>query len=264
MPKLIRRGSGQEHELADGAVLIGRSSNNGVQVNEKQVSRSHCRIEGPAGGWVLIDDGSKIGTFANGRRVRQHRLQHGDEIKVGSACFTFDEAAPRPSAETQAGPVAPAPSEQPADAERPRGRRLLGVVPVALGGLVALGVIGGLIVLVVATRQTPRRVVHQAADRLARRDAEALWRLVANGRKRQITFDEFKDQVKLLPDNVVRAVRGLETGAERRVALGVVVPVALQIDGMRVADEVVLYREDGDWRIHSVPVHRLRELVPGD
>jgi len=276
MPKLVRRGTGQEHELADGTVRIGRSSKNDVQVIDRHVSRAHCRIEGPAGGWVLTDDSSTIGTFVNGRRVRQHRLQHGDEIKVSSARFTFDETPVRPSAETQVGSAATAPSEaspegpsdEPAkeqaeaNGERSRGRRLLGLLPVVLGTVVAVGVIGGLIALVVSTRQTPRRVVRQAADRLGRRDAEALWRLVTDDRKQQITLDEFKDQVKLLPDKVLRAARDLEIGVERRVELGVVVPVALQVDGVRVADEVVLYREDGNWRIHSVPVHRIRELVP--
>lgn len=271
MPKLIRRDTGEEHELADGVTRIGRLSASNIQVFEKQVSRSHCDIEGPAGGWLLTDHGSKLGTFVNGRRVRQHYLHAGDLVKVGSAVFTFDDGTP-PHTKPDMHPLSEAPAEQlvppdPDELAEPEGARrrwsVVGVLPLAVGGVVVLAVVGGLLALAFATRQTPRRVVRRAAELVSRRDAEGLWRLVSAERQQQITLDEFRDQLRLVPEAVVAAMPGLEIGAERRVDVGVVVPVALEVEGRRVADEIVLFREDGDWKIHAVPMGRLRELAPG-
>jgi len=257
MPKLIRHDTKDEHDLRDGANVIGRSSSSDIQIRARQVSRTHCKIEGPAGGWVVTDCGSTLGTYVNGKRVRQHRLQQHDEIKVGPVLLVFDEDLP------------PSPARRRLEGEaeredvpdvRPR-RSVLALVPVVLGAVLALGAIGGLLAVVVVTRRTPTRVVRRAAELLRRRDADALWALVSKERKQQITLAEFKDQVGLVPSPVLRALRTLEVGAERRVDVGVVVPVAVEVGGTRIADEVVLYREGGDWKLHRVPVDRVRELT---
>lgn len=255
MPKLIRHDTKDEHELADGVTVIGRATKCQVQVRSRQISRAHCKIEGPAGGWVVSDLGSKVGTFVNGKRVQSHRLAQHDEIKIGPVLLVFDEDRPPSSARLAAE------REHAGLAERPR-RSLLSVVAVPLIALAAIGAILGLLAMVLTTRQTPTRVVERAARLLRGRDAKALWPLVSRQRTQQITFDEFRDQVDLVPGAVLRALATLEVGDERRVSAGVVVPIAVELDGRRLADEVVLYREDGDWKLHTVPVARMRELAP--
>ena len=103
--------------------------------------------------------------------------------------------------------------------------------------------------------------IERASWLLRRRDAKALWALVSKERKQQMTLEEFEEQVGLVPDAVLAAVGTLEVGAERRATVGVVVPVALEAGGRRIADEIVLYREDGDWKIHAVPLARMPELA---
>jgi pSer/pThr/pTyr-binding forkhead associated (FHA) protein len=252
MPRLTRRDSQETYDLPRGVTVIGRSSDSHIQVLGRPVSRTHCKVEGPAGGWTLTDCGSKLGTYVNGRRVQRHRLQQGDEIKVGPAVFVFAEDEP-------SGGAGDAEAEAPAAA---RARRpVLPLVLLTLGVVVALAAVGGLIALGVSTRRTPRQVVRQAAGLLAARDAEALWALVSRERQREMTFEEFQEQVALAPEEGLGALETLEVGDERRAEVGVVVPIALVVGGERVADEVVLYREDGAWRIHTAPVQRLRALL---
>lgn len=250
MPRLTRRDSQETYDLPRGATVIGRSSDSDIQVLGRPVSRTHCKVEGPAGGWTVTDCGSKLGTYVNGKRVQRHRLQPDDEIKVGPAVFVFAEDEPSGGAEGEAPPSGPA--------RRP----VLPLALLALGVLVALAAVGGLVALGVRTRRTPGQVVREAAELLAARDAEALWALVSRERQREMTFEEFQEQVALAPEEGLGAMATLEVGRERRADVGVVVPIALVVDGERVADEVVLYREDGAWRIHTAPVERLRELLP--
>ena len=42
----------------------------------------------------------------------------------------------------------------------------------------------------------------------------------------------------------------------------VVLAVSLQVEGKSLMDEVVVCREGGDWKIHSVPVGIIDELSP--
>ncbi len=246
MPKLIRRDTEEAFDLAEGQTVIGRSSHSDIQVLGKQISRTHCKIEGPAGGWTLTDCGSKLGTFVNGKRVQQHRLEQDDEIKVGPALLVFDDTPAAAASEPEA---------------RPR-RSALRLVPAAIAAAVGVGAVAALVALVVTTRRTPARVVRDAAERLRRRDAKGLWALLSRERQQQITFEEFAEQVALVKPAVLDALRTLEVAGERRADVGVVVPVAVELDGTRIADEVVLYREDGDWRIHTVPLGRIKDLTP--
>ena len=266
MPKLIRRDTGKEHHLSDGATQIGRLSANDVQVFEPQVSRSHCHIEGPEGGWVIIDHGSDLGTYVNGHRVRLRGLYPGDELRIGSIVLVFDDD---PGTQiTQSGlklrPLTEASVDEliPPEIFVPPPRLMPRRTLYALIGLAAAAVAIVVILILLAVRQTPRRVVQRAARLLSQRDADGLWQLVSAERKKEIGIEEFTRRLKALHHGVVRAARHADVRDGRRTAGGTMVPVALEVDGRRVADEVVLREEEGQWRIHAVPVDRLAELLP--
>ncbi|MHC4886429.1 MAG: HD domain-containing phosphohydrolase [Planctomycetota bacterium] len=74
----------------EGDFLIGRSSKNNLQLSEQGVSRIHCRIHKTENGWELLDLDSSNGTHINGLRVRSHRLEAGDIIRIGKAALLFD------------------------------------------------------------------------------------------------------------------------------------------------------------------------------
>ena len=43
----------------------------------------------------IIDWGSKNGVYANGERVKEHFLEHGDVITIGNARFRYEERRKR-------------------------------------------------------------------------------------------------------------------------------------------------------------------------
>ena len=69
---------------------LGRHPRNTHQVLDRVVSKEHCHIELEGDGYILIDLGSLNGTFVNGKRVSEHRLEPGDEITIGSTRIVFE------------------------------------------------------------------------------------------------------------------------------------------------------------------------------
>src|SRR5580765_4305877 len=64
-------------------LLVGRSPEADIRVDEEGVSRIHCSIEAGVLGPEVKDLGSTNGTYVNGRKVERARLMPGDTIVVG-------------------------------------------------------------------------------------------------------------------------------------------------------------------------------------
>jgi pSer/pThr/pTyr-binding forkhead associated (FHA) protein len=82
---LIKEGdhAGDDWVLDQDVTIIGRGADCDIVLPERPISRVHARIERRNQGYLLIDMGSKNGTFVNGQEVTQpHLLQDGDEIQV--------------------------------------------------------------------------------------------------------------------------------------------------------------------------------------
>ncbi len=67
-----------------GSVSLGRSDRCVVVLPEPASSRVHAEIFCDVGVATLRDNGSSNGTFVNGRRVRERRLEDGDRIRIGT------------------------------------------------------------------------------------------------------------------------------------------------------------------------------------
>jgi Nif-specific regulatory protein len=85
LPRLIvvsgpRQGS--VLELTEKEISVGRAPDNALCLPVRQVSRSHCVVRADEDRYVLVDLGSKFGTFVNGCPVRERTLEHGDRIRV--------------------------------------------------------------------------------------------------------------------------------------------------------------------------------------
>jgi DNA-binding response OmpR family regulator len=75
--------AGQDWVLNQDVIIIGRGADCHIVLPERAISRVHARIERRNQGYLLIDMGSKNGTFVNGQEVTQpHVLQDGDEIQL--------------------------------------------------------------------------------------------------------------------------------------------------------------------------------------
>lgn len=92
MPTLhVLQGSdkGRTYHTPDEPALIGRHSDH-IQLADDGASRQHAELKLTDGAWLLVDLNSSNGTFVNGQRiVGPTRLQHGDQIKIGSTLMVF-------------------------------------------------------------------------------------------------------------------------------------------------------------------------------
>jgi DNA-binding winged helix-turn-helix (wHTH) protein len=87
--------------LPPGEHMLGRTEEAMVWIDSVSVSRCHARISVTDAGVSLEDLGSKNGTFVNGTRVcRPHRLEDGDQLRLGSVRMVFRAFAPPPTTET--------------------------------------------------------------------------------------------------------------------------------------------------------------------
>ena len=73
----------QELDLRPGRLVVGRTSDNDLQIESKYISRHHCQIVTTAGGSVLEDLNSTNGVYVKSKRVRRHNLNDGDVIHLG-------------------------------------------------------------------------------------------------------------------------------------------------------------------------------------
>lgn len=86
LARIIVAHSGQQVEerpLRIGRLIIGRTSDNDLQVDSKFVSRHHCQITTTAEGSLLEDLNSTNGVYVKSKRVRKHHLNDGDVIVLG-------------------------------------------------------------------------------------------------------------------------------------------------------------------------------------
>ena len=84
----------QIFELKQGANTVGRTRDNDVSLANKSLSRAHARIDVTASGVVLVDLGSKNGTWVDGVRVATHTLGRAHTITFGEVAASY-ERAPR-------------------------------------------------------------------------------------------------------------------------------------------------------------------------
>jgi signal transduction histidine kinase len=87
---------GTRFELDRPAVGIGRDSSNAVQLHDTEVSRRHAEILRADDTYTVTDLDSSNGTFVNGQRVSQQRLESGDHLQIGRTLMLFT----RPSDES--------------------------------------------------------------------------------------------------------------------------------------------------------------------
>jgi type II secretory pathway predicted ATPase ExeA len=87
-----------EAYLVPGRCVIGRTSDNDLQVESKYVSRHHAQIVTTVDGSWIEDLNSTNGIFVRGKRVRRHRLAEGEAVKIGTHELTYYRSDPQATA----------------------------------------------------------------------------------------------------------------------------------------------------------------------
>jgi general secretion pathway protein A len=72
-----------ERDLVPGRLIIGRTSDNDLQIDSKFVSRHHAQIVTTLQGCVIEDLNSTNGVYIRSKRVRRQILNDGDVFQIG-------------------------------------------------------------------------------------------------------------------------------------------------------------------------------------
>ena len=78
-----RGGTAHVVELSGTVVVIGRDPGCDIVLSDAKCSRRHAVVEDLPEGLVVRDSGSANGTYVNGKRIEQSRLEPGDRLTVG-------------------------------------------------------------------------------------------------------------------------------------------------------------------------------------
>jgi hypothetical protein len=76
-------GAGKRTVLSGSRVVIGRSRECDIQLDDPNVSRRHAEVRREGDAWIVADLGSTNGIKINGRRVPEGELRPGDELTLG-------------------------------------------------------------------------------------------------------------------------------------------------------------------------------------
>ena len=74
-------------------VLLGRSRECDIQVEDPNVSRRHAELRQEGSTYWIVDLDSTNGVEVNGRRLKRAKLEDGDRIVMGSTEMTFRRGA---------------------------------------------------------------------------------------------------------------------------------------------------------------------------
>jgi pSer/pThr/pTyr-binding forkhead associated (FHA) protein len=80
---------GQRHEVDKRRVVIGRSKDCDIQLEDGNVSRRHAELRQEGAAYWLIDLDSTNGMEVNGRATRRAKLDDGDAVTLGSTELVF-------------------------------------------------------------------------------------------------------------------------------------------------------------------------------
>ncbi len=95
LPRQLRLRTGVTRiVIGEPPLTIGRELGSMLALRDGGVSRQHAELRAQAGGWSIVDLGSKNGTLLGGARVDRLPLPPSGELGIGDRCsmsFTVDE-----------------------------------------------------------------------------------------------------------------------------------------------------------------------------
>ncbi|HEV2590573.1 MAG TPA: DUF3662 and FHA domain-containing protein [Gaiellaceae bacterium] len=81
--------AGKRHEISKRKVVLGRSKDADVRVDDPNVSRRHAELQQEGATWWVVDLDSTNGVEVQGRRVKRLKLEDGTKFTIGSTELTF-------------------------------------------------------------------------------------------------------------------------------------------------------------------------------
>jgi FhaA, N-terminal domain/FHA domain len=84
------RVNGKTYDLSHDVVVLGRSRECDITLDDANVSRRHAEIRRENAHWTVVDLGSTNGIEVNGKRTDRARLENDDRILLGRTEVTFE------------------------------------------------------------------------------------------------------------------------------------------------------------------------------
>jgi pSer/pThr/pTyr-binding forkhead associated (FHA) protein len=106
--KMKRDGKMVAVRLDREAVIVGSGPACNIKVPEGGLAPRHCQILRMNNGFVLRDLSGEVGTFINGKKVKEHLLSDRDVIQMGTERFTYAESEGENTARVAVSAAAPA------------------------------------------------------------------------------------------------------------------------------------------------------------
>ena len=88
--RAVLAGAGRRTVLSSDRMVLGRSRDCDITVDDANVSREHAELRTAGGAWRIVDLGSTNGVKVNRRRIDQAELKHGDRITLGVTDLDFE------------------------------------------------------------------------------------------------------------------------------------------------------------------------------
>jgi hypothetical protein len=85
---------GTKHTIEERRVVLGRSRECDIRVDDPNVSRRHAELLQEGATYWLVDLDSTNGTELNGKRVSRAKLADGDTITLGGTDVVFGRSLP--------------------------------------------------------------------------------------------------------------------------------------------------------------------------
>ena len=88
--RAVLAGGGRRTVLSGERMVLGRSRDCDITLEDANVSREHAEMRPAKGGWQIVDLNSTNGVKVNKRRVDRAQLKHGDQITIGVTDLDFE------------------------------------------------------------------------------------------------------------------------------------------------------------------------------
>jgi len=90
--ELVQLGSNKTWKLDSDEITLGRSSSNGIVVDDPNASRAHAQLSRREDEWWLTDLDSTNGTLVNEAMIKERRLSSGDRINIGATELEYRQS----------------------------------------------------------------------------------------------------------------------------------------------------------------------------
>lgn len=120
--KLVHAQDPQVHVLSRDVTTLGRSGEADIAIRgDRGVSKLHARIETETSGYVIVDLGSRNGTYVNDHPVggEPAPLLPGDRIRLGRSVFVFEGGEPEGAVPAGGASAGTGPEESTDDSQAP-------------------------------------------------------------------------------------------------------------------------------------------------